>query len=159
MQTLQKNKRPVRMQNFRISANQGKEDFIILKHTKITPLPVGDLDFPYNDHLGMTGLATNIPSLQHVASEQLLSVKGEVAKMSGVKVINTQRQGPLSKQEILIRDTTSSMKIVLWQDYANNTALEICKTYTFTNLRLKATKYERYLNTSKSEKLLYCSIN
>ena len=70
-------------------------------------------------------------------------------QLSGVKVVNTNCQGNLKKQEAVLRDTTSSVKVILWEDYVET--LEDGKTYLLENLRLKVTKSERYLNTPKSK--------
>ena len=73
--------------------------------------------------------------------------------MSSVKAINTQYSGRLNKQEVIIRDTTSSVKVVLWQSYVNS--LEVNKKYDLQNLRIKTSGKERFLNTAKSEKFIF----
>ena len=68
--------------------------------------------------------------------------------------ISTQlHHGKLRKQEAILRDTTSSTKVVLWEDYVGS--LELNKTYLLRNLRVKVTKTDRYLNTTKTEKFTY----
>ena len=59
----------------------------------------------------------------------------------------------LRKQELVIRDGKSSIQLVLWDSYVDS--LEINKTYLFNNLRLKESKFGRYLNTAKSEKVTF----
>lgn len=73
--------------------------------------------------------------------------------MSGVKKIPTLRQGVLSKQEVTIRDPTSSIKVILWESWVNS--LQSNTTYLLQNLKVKTNKHERYLNTAKDEKCLF----
>ena len=73
--------------------------------------------------------------------------------MSGVKKIPTLRQGVLSKQEVTIRDPTSSIKVILWESWVNS--LQSNTTYLLQNLKVKTNKHERYLNTAKDEKCFY----
>ena len=54
----------------------------------------------------------------------------------------------LRKQEVVLRDETASVKLVLWGDYVDT--LDVKVTYNFENLRLKVGRNERYLNTPKS---------
>ena len=78
------------------------------------------------DSLTATGFVT-IAALEKLASEQLISVKAQVAKISGTKKLQTQYQGILTSQEVIIRDPTTSIKLILWQDNVNT--LTIDKTY------------------------------
>ena len=45
LQTLEKVKSPVKLQNYKKNCNQGKQDIIISKYTKITPLQKNTIDF------------------------------------------------------------------------------------------------------------------
>ena len=92
-------------------------------------------------------MITGISALNNVASEQLISIKAQVVNISAVKVVRTQYQGTLKKQEILIRDTTSSIKVILWESYTETLTLNT--TYLFKNLKVKISRNERYLNTAK----------
>lgn len=78
-----------------------------------------------------------------------MAVKGEVAHVSGVKHINTNSHRKLRKQEILIRDPTACMKVILWEDYVET--VECDKMYEFKNLQVKVSTSVRYLNTPKLE--------
>ncbi|CAB3997651.1 Hypothetical predicted protein, partial [Paramuricea clavata] len=124
----QKAKSLVKVSNY--TKSKGK-DIVFNQYTKITP--IDDIDFQHSSKLLITGLANTIASLNEVAPEQLISVKAEIAEVSGVKIVNTQHQGMLKKQEVLVRDTTSPMKVVLWED--NVEQLEKNKTYILKNLK------------------------
>ncbi|KXJ06662.1 hypothetical protein AC249_AIPGENE6379 [Exaiptasia diaphana] len=78
----------------------------------------------------------SIAKLVDVASEQLVKVKAQVLSISGPKVINTQHQGTLRKQDVTLRDTATSIKLVLWDHYVDS--LEANKTYLFENVKLKS---------------------
>lgn len=88
-------------------------------------------------------------AIHNLVAEQLLCVKGQVASISGVKMVATQYSSSTDKQEVVIRDPTAHAKVVLWGRHVNS--LDIGKTYVFKNLRLKVTKYERYLNTPRKD--------
>lgn len=94
------------------SKSEGK-DVEFNQYTKVHP--VDDIDFQHSSKLFVTGIASTIASLNEVAPEQLINVKAEIAEVSAVKTIKTQYQGTLKKQEVLIRDSTSSIKLVLWK--------------------------------------------
>ena len=124
-----------------------KTDDIILNHqSKIIPNEA-TTEFNYSADLIPSGVITSISALNNVASEQLISIKAEVVNISAVKVVRTQYQGTLKKQEVLIRDTTSSMKLILWESYTETLTLNT--TYLFKNLKVKVSRNERYLNTAK----------
>ena len=59
-------------------------------------------------------MAISISSLNDLAGEQLVTIKAEVAQISGVKRIETQDQGRLNRQEVILRDVTVSIKAILW---------------------------------------------
>lgn len=124
-----------------------KTDDIILNHqTKIIPNEE-TTGFNYSDDLIPSGMVTSISALNNLASEQLISIKAQVVNISAVKVVKTQYLGTLKEQEVLIRDTTSSIKVILWESYTETLMLN--STYVFKNLKVKISKNERYLNTAK----------
>ena len=142
--TLQKAKSPVKVSNYtKLTGN----DIVFNQYTKITP--TDDIDFQHSAKLLAGGVANTIASLNEAAPEQLVSVKAEIAEVSGVKTVKTQHRGTLKKQEVLIRDATSSMKVVLWED--NVDQLHQNKTYLLKNLKVKVSNRERYLNTPKDD--------
>ena len=108
-----------------------------------------EIDFPRIELCNSEGLIPDISSLQKVAGEQVVSLKGEIAQLSGIKYLDTLHHGKLEKQEVILRDATSSIKLILWEDYVES--LELNKTYLLKNLHIKVTKKERYLYTSKTE--------
>ena len=69
--------------------------------------------FNYSDDPMPSGLVTSISALNNAASEQLISIKAQVVNFSAVKIVKTQYQGTLKKQDVLIGDTTSSIKMIL----------------------------------------------
>ena len=69
-------------------------------------------------------------------------------KVSGVKGQST-RYGKLAKQDVVIADPTAHIKVVLWGDHVNS--LQLHQTYILNNVRVKTTKFERYLNTPRNE--------
>ena len=154
LKTLQQTKSPVKITNYNTSANNGKEDIILLSKTKITPITSDDSNFPYSGELtAATGILPNLLALEKLAAEQLVTIKAQVAQMSSVKTLRTQHQGVLKKQELLIRDTTTSVKLLLWEN--NVDMLELNKTYILQNIKIKRSKNEMYLNTTKDDKFTF----
>ena len=84
------------------------DDVTLNQQSKIIPNKE-ETGFSYSDDLIPSGVITSISALKNVASEQLISVKAQVVNISAVKVVKTQYQGTLKKQEVLIRD------IIIWQ--------------------------------------------
>ena len=121
-------------------------DIILDNQSKIIPNEE-TLTFEYSEDVIPSGVVDNISALNNVASEQLISVKAQVISISAAKVVTTQYQGTLKKQEVLIRDTTSSIKVILWESYVDTLTLN--STYLFKNLKVKISRNERYLNTAK----------
>jgi len=156
LKTLQQTKSPVKITNYNTSANNGKEDIILLSKTKITPITSNDINFPYSGELtAATGILPNLLALEKLAAEQLVTIKAQVAQMSAAKTLRTQHQGVLKKQELLIRDTTTSIKLLLWEN--NVDMLELNKTYMYIlqNIKIKRSKNEMYLNTTKADKFTF----
>ena len=128
MNTLQKTKTPVKITNYNTSAaSSGKEDIIILSKTRISPITSNEIDFPYLSELTASGILPDLSALKKLAAEQLVTIKAEVAQVSAVKTLRTQYQGVLKKQEVTIRDPTTSVKLLLWENSIE--MLELNKTY------------------------------
>ncbi len=129
------------------------EDKIISNYTKITPVSNDLVTFSCSETISSEAVTANISDIEKFVKDQLVNVKAEVVEISRPKLINTMYQGQLSKQEVLIRNTTSSICLVLWEKYVDS--LEVKKTYILQNLRLNIAKGEKYLNTAKSEDFVF----
>ena len=142
-------KTPVKIQNFK-QPDQSNE-LILTKFTSVTPLPENVLTFPFSEELAASfnGEPVNLSAIHNLTAEQLISVKGHVSSIAGVKLVQTKFGGKVKKQDVIIRDTTACVKLVLWGQHTDS--LVVDETYVFKNLRIKATKYERYLNTPCSD--------
>lgn len=146
LHTVAQTRSPLKIQNF-TKPDKGKHIFI--KFTNITAPDKDKISFEFMD--GLTAISDgiiNISSIYNLAPEQLITVRGEVTNISAVKLVATS-QGKLKKQELLIRDTTPYKKVILWENHVET--VELNKTYQFRNLRVKASKQERCLNTPKNE--------
>ena len=120
LQALATTKSPVKLKNYK-RANSTDDDLTITKFTKIIPLDQKEITFPYSEELSATavGNPVKILSVPNLASEQLISLKVKVLKISGVKFLST-RFGKLNKQDVIIADTTAHIKLVLWSDHVNS---------------------------------------
>jgi hypothetical protein len=152
LETVAKTRSPIKLQNFK--KTDSSKDIVITKFTKITPLSKADVGFSFEDNMTVKSAdaVVNISSITKLAPEQLISVKAQVVSVSAVKKITLPQSNDttkLSKQELVIRDTTASIRVVLWGKYVN--AVQPKVTYLFKHLRVKGTKFEKYLNTPKTD--------
>lgn len=148
LKTIATAKSPVKIKNFR---QQKDDDLILTKWTGVTPIDREQISFPYSEDLAAStsGQPISLSAVHNLAAEQLISIKGQVTSMSGVKIITTQFSGKTEKQEVIIRDNTAWLKVVLWGKHVDS--LQLHRTYLLKNLRIKVTKYERYLNTPRND--------
>lgn len=71
------------------------------------------MPFGYEDAAVNSSLPS-IASLQEVSTEQLVQIKAKVSNMSGIKQIESQYGQTLQKQEVILVDHTTSIKLILW---------------------------------------------
>ena len=130
---------------------QQDDDLIITKWTDITPLDQDQISFAYSEELAKstTGQPISLSSIHNLAGEQLICIKGQTTSMSGIKIITTQFSGQTKKREVIVRDNTAWIKVVLWGKHVDS--LQLNKTYLLKNLRVKVTKYDCFLNTPKND--------
>ncbi|CAB4003729.1 Hypothetical predicted protein [Paramuricea clavata] len=139
-------KSPVKVSKFKMSARKGYgNDVIINNYTSVTPASSESITFKYQPMV--TSAVATISSLQNLSLEQLVSVHAKVLELSSVKVLHTAH-GPLKKQEGVLVDETSSINIILWESEVEK--LEEGQTYILSNLRLKESHGEKYVNTPKT---------
>ncbi len=113
MKTLGKTKSPVKLQNYKFSTTK---DIIIDQKISLSPLQ----EVPF----AMSKITTasdviNIGSLLSVTAEQIITLKVEVAHIASVQTILTQHHGQLQKQEVMLRDPTGTIKLILWEQYVD----------------------------------------
>ena len=152
LEKIEKGKTGVTLLNIRRSEKDGVESIIIQKNTTSQPTV---LPFPYQDN-NVASALSNLASLQDVSLEQLVEVQAKLIHLGAVKKQNTRYGQSLLKQEVILVDHTTSIKLVLWQDHCEK--LSDGKTYHLKNLRLKKTSGTRYLNTPKSEQFVFVEI-
>ncbi len=137
-------KSPVKISKFKISSRHGSNDVIINNYTSVTPTAGESVLFEYQ---AMSSGVATISSLQNVSLEQLVCLHAKVLDLTSVKILHTAH-GPLKKQDGVLVDETSSIKIMLWEDDVEK--LEKGQTYILRNLRLKESCGEKYVNTPKT---------
>jgi hypothetical protein len=99
LKMLEKVKSPVKIQNYKTNQGMnGKDEIILQRFTKFTPLGNTDADFSHNKFLTAVGVIPNITALEKLALEQLVSIKAHVVEVSSVKQIITQSKICLKKQ-------------------------------------------------------------
>ena len=104
-------KSPVKLQDFSYSGENQSEDLVI--HRMTTATPVSEVLFPIIEELQKNAPIT-IASVQKLAPEQLVDFKAEVCAVSAMEKVIFQGKDPLRKQEVVLRDETASVKLVLW---------------------------------------------
>jgi hypothetical protein len=147
MKTLEKTKSPVKLQNYKFSTTN---DIIVDQKTSLSPLQ--EVPFAISK-ITTASDVTNIGSLLSVTAEQIITLKVEVTHIASVKTILTQHHGQLQKQEVMLRDPTGTIKLVLWEQYVD--ALVVNKTYVLENLKLKVYNDKGYLNSPKDVDFKY----
>ena len=152
LEKYQKGRTAVRLHNITSSNKDDIESIIIQNNTTVQPVVV---PFVYQDAATSSSLPS-LSSLQEVSKEQLVDVKAKVSSITAVKTINSRYGYALQRQEVILVDHTTSIKLILWQEHCNK--LEDQKTYALQNLRLKESNGSRYLNTLKSEQFLFKEI-
>ncbi|CAH3180361.1 unnamed protein product [Porites lobata] len=140
-----KGKTAVTLFNVRSSIKDEVESVVIQNNTKMQPVV---LPFSYKD-ISMMSSLPSLASLQDVSLEQLVEVKAKLTRLTAVKTQNNRFGQTLQKQEAILVDHTTSIKVILWQEHCNTLTEE--KTYRLRNLRIKESYGTRYLNTPKSE--------
>lgn len=148
----QKGRTAVRLHNITSFIKDDSESIITQNNTTVQPVVV---PFAHQDAATSSSLPS-LSSLQEVSKEQLLDVKAKVSSITAVKTINSRYGYALQRQEVILVDHTTSIKLILWQEHCNK--LEDQKTYALQNLRLKESNGSRYLNTPKSEQFLFKEI-
>ena len=147
LETFAIQKSPVKIKKFGISKKFGTEDVVIGNDTILSPTAV---DFDYTElNTDMT-----VGSLNQVATNELVKIKGKIAQLAGIKTLNLAGL-PVKKQEAVIVDPTGFMKVILWGMHVDS--VREGGTYVFDKLRVKVSKGERYLNTPKIEDLCVIS--
>ena len=61
----------------------------------------------------------SLASLQDVSLEQLVEVKAKLTRLTAVKTQNNRFDQPLQKQEAILVDHTTSIKVILSQEHCN----------------------------------------
>lgn len=143
LKTLEKTKSPVKLQNYKVSATN---DIIIDQKSRLSPMD--HIPFVMSDVITANDV-TSISALINVMPEQIITLKAQVTHVSPVKVMITQNHGPLRKQEVLLRDPSGTIKLVLWEQYVD--LLVPSQTYNLENLKVKVYNDQRYLNTPRDE--------
>ena len=111
LKMLEKVKSPVKLDpNYKTNQGiNGKDEIILQRFTKLTPLGNTDVDFSHNKFLTAVGVIPNIAALEKLALEQLVSIKAHVVEVSSVKQIITQSKICLKKQEVFVADPTNKL--------------------------------------------------
>ena len=110
--TLAQTKTAVKIENLSLPQNKQDDNITVKKSSKITTLD--NIDFQISTCLSQNADAIMpLSSLPKLAKEQLVAVKAEVVQIRGIKRISSTMKGKLSKQEVVLRDTTALAKVIL----------------------------------------------
>ena len=98
-------KSAVKIRNFR----EADQDLIITKWTNVTPLAADQITFPFSEDLAdsLTGQTIQLSAIHNLAGKQIITVKGQVASASGIKIVTIQYSGTTPKQEVMMTDTAA----------------------------------------------------
>ena len=91
----------------------------------------------------------SLADLHSLAPRQVLSTKGYISRVGGEINHQTRTGREVSKQEILVSNDSTSVKLILYGKDVNS--LVAGKTYLLRNLRLNTYQGAVFLNTTESE--------
>ena len=111
LEKYQKGRTAVRLHNITSSIKDDVESIIIQNNTTVQPVVV---PFVYQDAATSSSLPS-LSSLQEVSKEQLVDIKAKVSSITAVKTINSRYGYALQRQEVILVDHTTSIKLILWQ--------------------------------------------
>ena len=141
----------VKVKKFRIDTTSNMEDVVMDWKTIIESTP--PVNFPKSD----LPQSFNLSTLSTLCVGQLISVTAKVAHMQPIKKISSNGK-ELQLREVTLVDPSSTMKLVLWEEYLDSVA--VGTTYFFQHLRIKRDKMtkEIFVNTAMSEtKITVCN--
>ena len=118
-----KGKTSVRLHNIHSSIKDDIENIIIQNNTTVEAVA---LPYVYKDATVLFSLPS-LSSLQEMSKEQLVDIKAKVSSITGIKTFNSHYDHPLKKEEVILVDHTTLIKLVLWQEHCNK--FEDQKTY------------------------------
>ena len=148
LEKYQKGRTAVRLHNITSSIKDDVESIIIQNNTTVQPVVV---PFVYQDAATSSSLPS-LSSLQEASKGQLVDIKAKVSSITAVKTINSRYGYALQRQEVILVDHTTSIKLILWQEHCNK--LEDQKTYALQNLRPKS-PMDRNISTPQSQRSFF----
>lgn len=149
LKTFQQTRAALKIERFSTT----RDDSLLFSHDTKFSLKTDGLHFECDANLSPEGEVSSLKSLDNFVPEQIVSVRAQVVTVGGSKKIHSHKQGTLQRQEVLLRDTTASIKLVLWED--NIDALDVNTTYLLENIKVKSLRGVKYLNTAKDVEFLY----
>ncbi len=133
--------------------NESNGDLVVHAWSKVSLLKSAPFEY---DATILSDAFTTIAQLSRFAQYEFVNVKAEVSSLDDPIEIKGRNGEPLPKQELIIRDATSSCAVVLYGDYVGQLKLKQC--YELKNLRLRKSGNHTYLNTSEAEKFSFNKI-
>ena len=133
-------KNPVKISNFNLS--QGS--IIVNERSDVKLANSQEIGFQHNSKLASNAIVT-LKEMDQLASGQLVNFKAEVSTINVAYSHKTKDKRSIMKQEVIVRDSTRSIKLFLFADYVDSLSLGVC--YLFKNTRLKIIKSAAFLNT------------
>ena len=94
-----------------------------------------------------------IAEIYNISKDEIVTVKGKLVSISGVKKVLFREEG-CNKKEGMIVDPPDNIQIVLWGGLCEKD-LNVGKTYIFKNVRYRVTNYGHYINSPKN---LECNV-
>ena len=142
-QNYENEKSPIKITNYTVSNKYATPSVLMNFKSKFNEIENPTFDPDPTSNSGVI----DIINLSKLAPEQLVSVKGQIIKVSSIKKVILSTNS-ISKQEIEIADPTSTIKVVLWEKDCSQ-SYQQGETYLFQNFRLKVREKIRYLNSPK----------
>ena len=135
---------PVSLSKFNLSKGQ----IFINNKTTITVKDQHSVPFEHNPKLAKDAIVT-LKELQGLTSGQIVNIKASVMDIGEV-ITHQGKDGPINKQEVILRDSTNCRKLTLYGEDVDH--LVAGESYLLRNLRLHIVKSACFLNTTLSAK-------
>ena len=144
LSTFSRDKTPISLQNCEIKqSRQGHQMEVMLKNsTQIVKSPK-IIEIPDEEDIPEIPAVITLSQIQHVQQYQKVSTDVKVLVKREPIFVSTGKM----KQDVIVADHTSTMKVTLWEDYVN--VMEEDKSYSLTDFVVREYNYRQYLSMPK----------
>ena len=145
--TNEEKKSPVKLSNFKLNDKFGPLKIVVDQSTDVAVIdqPINFMPIAETSASDLVKIST----IQKDSPGQLINVRAKVAKALPSKVVALDNGSKLTKQDVILQDDTSSIRLVLWGSLAGSVTEG--ETYVFHHVKVRKDKFsEVYINSVKT---------